>query len=168
MQKLLSSLALAITLLAGCASFEATRTQKFVDETGKFVLVDYGTEQEPRTSQFTLGNGVVLPFKSKLKVRVELPDGTRFTAYQRMSAAGNLYMTDDEQWEYFEQGTGCLVANKAADGKGFLIRYQGTLCASVRNPLNEKKTPIRSNSSTPKDFGRESSGPRTVEDGEKD
>lgn len=165
MQKLFKCLApaLAFALLAGCASFEATRTQKFVDEAGRFVLVDYGAEKEPRTSQFTLGNGVALPFKSKLKVRVELPDGTRFTAYQRMSAAGNLYLTDDGQWEYFEQGTGCIVAAKAQDGRGFLVRYQGTLCASVRNPLNEKRAAANYESSTPKGAGRDSTGPRTVE-----
>jgi len=154
-----------LALLAGCATwtFEATRTQRFVDEADRYVLVDYGAEKEPRSSTFRLSNGVTLPFKSKLKVRVELPDGTRFVAYQRMSQAGNLYMTDDENWEYFEQATGCLVAKKAEDGRGFLIQYQGTLCASVRNPLEEKKQTIRADSSTPHGFGRDSSGPRTAE-----
>ena len=71
--------ALALALFVGCASFEATRSQKFVDESGAFVHVDYGADKEPRTSVFVLSNGVQLPFKSKLKVRVELPDGTRFT-----------------------------------------------------------------------------------------
>ena len=154
---------LALTLLAGCASFEPTRSQKFVDESGQFVHVDYGMEKEPRMSTFVLSNGVKLPFKSKLKVRVTMPDGDDFIAYQRMSTAGNLYMDEKENWEYFEQGTGCLIAHKAPDGKGFLIRYQGTLCASVRNPLEEKRQSIRSAPSTPQGFGRESSGPRTVE-----
>lgn len=163
MQKFKIMAALALALFAGCVSFEVTRSQKFVDESGAFVHVDYGADKEPRTSVFVLSNGVQLPFKSKLKVRVELPDGTRFTAYQRMSTAGNLYLDEDEEWEYFEQGTGCLVAQKAPDGKGFLVRFQGTLCASVRNPLNEKRQTIHSDTSTPKGFGRDSSGPRTVE-----
>ena len=94
---------------------------------------------------------------------VTMPDGDDFIAYQRMSTTGNLYVDEKENWEYFEQGTGCLVAHKAPDGKGFLIRYQGTLCASVRNPLEEKRQSIRSAPSTPQGFGRESSGPRTVE-----
>lgn len=155
--------ACALALLVGCASFEAMRSQKFVDEAGRFTHVDYGADKEPRASTFVLSNGVRLPFKSKLKVRVELPDGTRFTAYQRMSTAGNLYLDEDEEWEYFEQGTACLVARRAPDGQGFLVCYQGTLCASVRNPLNEKKATIRGDTSTPKGFGRDSSGPRTVE-----
>ena len=163
MQKFQIMGALALAFFVGCASFEVTRSQKFVDESGEFVHVDYGADKEPRTSTFVLSNGVQLPFKSKLKVRVELPDGTRFTAYQRMSTAGNLYLDEDENWEYFEQGTGCLVAQKASDGKGFLVRFQGTLCASVRNPLNEKRQTIHSDTSTPKGFGRDSSGPRTVE-----
>lgn len=153
-----------LAVLTGCATwtFEATRSQKFVDESNNYVLVDYGSEKEPRASTFQLSNGLKLPFKSKLKVRVELPDGTRFVAYQRMSSAGNLYMTDDETWEYFEQGTACIIAKKAQDGRGFLIQYQGTLCATVRNPLNERKTTIRANSSTPHGFGRDSSDTRTT------
>lgn len=163
MKKFQTMGALALALLAGCASFEATRSQKFVDEAGAFVHVDYGADKEPRTSTFVLSNGVQLPFRSKLKVRVELPDGTRFTAYQRMSTAGNLYLDEDGEWEYFEQGTGCLVARKAPDGKGFLVRFQGTLCASVRNPLEERRPSVRGDTSTPKGFGRDSSGPRTAE-----
>ncbi|MGN0847254.1 MAG: hypothetical protein ACI4RA_07715 [Kiritimatiellia bacterium] len=163
MRKMYILLAPVLALLAGCASFEPTRTQKFVDESGRFVLVDYGTEKEPRSSVFVLSNGVKLPFKSKLKVRVTMPDGDDFIAYQRMSTAGNLYLDEKENWEYFEQGTGCLVARRAPDGRGFLVNYQGTLCASVRNPLVERKQAIRSDSSTPQGFGHDSSGPRTVE-----
>ena len=155
--------ALALALFAGCASFEATRSQKFVDESGAFVHVDYGADKEPRTSVFVLSNGVQLPFKSKLKVRVELPDGTRFTAYQRMSTAGNLYLDEDENWEYFEQGTGCLVGYRAKGERRFGVVFQGVLCASVRNPMAERKPAIREGGSTPQGFGRESSGPRTVE-----
>lgn len=157
-------MALSLAILAGCATwtFEPTRTQKFVDESGRFVIVDYGMDQEPRETYFALSNGVRLPFKSKLKVRVEMPNGTRFVAYQHMSSAGNLYITDNEDWEYFERGTSCLIAEQDKDRKGFIPRYQGTLCASVRNPLNEKKQSIR-NTSTPQDFGHGSTELRTNE-----
>lgn len=164
--KIVNCLAFTLAvLLAGCATwtFEPTRSQRFVDESNNYVHVDYGSEKEARTSVFQFSNGAKMPFRSKLKVRVELPDGTRFVAYQRMSPAGTLYMTDDEEYEYFEQATGCIVARRAQDGRGYLIKYQGVLCASVRNPLEEKKQSIRAGSSTPHDFGRESSGPRTVE-----
>ena len=156
--------AAALLLLAGCATwtYEPTRSQKYVDDANNYVHVDYGSEKEPRASTFVLSNGVRLPFKSKLKVRVELPDGTRFVAYQRMSQAGNLYLTDDETFEYFEQGTGCIVGHRKKGDRGFGIVFQGVLCASVRNPMAEKRPTVHSGSA-PQGFGRESSGPRTVE-----
>lgn len=161
---------LALGLLAGCATwtFEATRSQRFVDEENRYVHVDYGQEKEARSSVFVLSNGVKLPFKSKLKVRVELPDGRRFVAYQRMSEAGNLYKTDDEEFEYFEQAAGCVVARRASSGGGYVVQFQGVLCASVRNPLVERRSAVREDSSTPRGFGRESSGPRDVTDKNKD
>ena len=151
-----------LAILAGCTSLEPTRSQKFVDESNRYVMVDYGSENEPRVSTFTLSNGVKLPFKSKLKVRVELPNGKRFIAYQHMSQTGNLYVTDDGEYEYFEQATGCVVARRAKDGDGYLIQFQGVLCASVRNPFVERRQAVREGSSTPHGFGRESTGPRDV------
>ena len=155
--------AAACALLAGCTTFEATRTQRFVDDDNDYVQVEYASEKEPRVSTFTLSNGVKLPFRSKLKVRVELPDGTRFIAYQRMAEAGNLYMTEDDEYKYFEMATGCLVARLAKDRRGYIPLYQGVLCATVRNPMVERKPSIREGGSTPQGFGRDSSGPRTVE-----
>ena len=43
----------ALLALAGCTSFEVTRSQKFVDEAGQFVHVDYGSEKEPRSPTFS-------------------------------------------------------------------------------------------------------------------
>ena len=94
----------ALCLLAvavGCASFEPLRENQFVDEERRFLLVEYG-KGEVRETEFVTPTGVRLPFKSALQVRVTLPDGTRFVAYQNMIIAGNLYFTEDRQWEYFE------------------------------------------------------------------
>ncbi|MGN0853747.1 MAG: hypothetical protein ACI4Q3_10295 [Kiritimatiellia bacterium] len=154
----------ALLVVSGCAtwSFTVLRTQKFVDDNNNYVLVDYGRDEKGHESTFRISNGARLPFRSKMKVRVELPDGKRFVAYQHMSATGNLYKTDDGQWEYFEEGVACVVAEMAPDRKGYLCRFQGVLCASVRNPLNGTKERIRSGA--PQGFGRDSSGPRTVEE----
>lgn len=165
MKKLKVIFSLGVLLvLAGCATwtFTVLRTQKFVDDDNNYLLVDYGQDEKNHESTFQISNGARLPFRSKLKVRVEMPSGKRFVAYRRMSASGNLYKTDDEQWEYFEEGVACVVAEMAPDRKGYLRRFQGVLCASVRNPLNEKKERI--SSGTPQGFGRDSSGPRTVEE----
>ena len=159
-QKAPGILALALaTCLAGCATwtFEPTRSSKFVNEENAYLHVDYGLEEHEST--FYGPGGVQMPFKSKLKVRVEMPDGTRFVAYQNMSAEGRLYVSDNERWKFLEKGVAAYVAERAPDRKGYLLRYQGTLCASVRNPQNEKTPTIRS-SSTPHGFGRDSDGPR--------
>ena len=155
---------IALLILAGCTSFEPVRSAQFVDDDNNYLHVDYGRDREDHETQFTLENGVRLPFRSKLKVRVELPSGNSFIAYQNMSPVGMLYKTVDTDWEYFESGTGCIVAQMAKDRSGYIPRFKGTLCASIRNPLNEKKERIRSGGSTPQGFGRESSGPRTVEE----
>ena len=150
-------------LLAGCATwtFEPTRSSKFVNEQNEYILVDYGIEEHEST--FIGPGGVRMPFRSKLKVRVEMPDGTRFVAYQNMSTEGRLYVTDNERWRFLERGVAAYVAERAPDKSGHILRYQGTLCASVRNPDNEKKHPSVHTSSTPQGFGRDSSGPRDSE-----
>ena len=152
--------AMAAVLLAGCATwtFEPTRTSKFVNEKNEYIVVDYGIEEHEST--FIGPGGVKMPFRSKLKVRVEMPDGTRFVAYQNMSTEGRLYITDNERWRFLERGVAAYVAEFVSEKDGFRLRYQGTLCASVRNPDNEKKHPSIHSSSTPQDFGRVSDGPR--------
>lgn len=134
---LLSLSATALLLVAGCATwtFSPIRSVRFVSEDGLFLNVDYGREEHEST--FVAPNGVRLPFKTKLKVRVTLPDGRRFVAWQVMSMRGVLYKTDDEHWEYFEEGTGCVVAEKAKDGDGYELRFNGVLCATLKQP--EKK-----------------------------
>jgi hypothetical protein len=153
-------LAVCALTLAGCASFEAERSSRFIDENGAVVGVEYARGEE-RTTEFTAPNGAKLPYKSKLKVRVTLPDGDRFTAYRHMSLAGVLYKTSDEDWEYFEEGTACAVARRAKDGKGYLLVFQGTMCMNTSEGV--KKKPRITGSSTPQGFGRPSSGPRDSE-----
>ena len=147
----------------GCVSFEPLRENQFVDEEHRFLLVEYG-KGEVRETEFVTPTGVRLPFKSSLQVRVTLPDGTRFVAYQNMSVVGNLYFTEDRHWEYFEEGTGCILAEQVPDKSGYLMRFQGVLCRNGRTkPIESRKPSIRSGGSTPHGFGRDSSGPPTVE-----
>ena len=157
---------LFVLAAGGCAtwSFKPLRESQFVDEERRFLLVEYG-KGEIRETEFVTPTGVRLPFKSTLQVRVTLPDGTQFVAYQNMSIAGNLYLTEDRRWEYFEEGTGCILAEQAPDKSGYLVRFQGVLCRNGRTkPLEARKPRIRSGGSTPQGFGRESSGPPTVEE----
>ena len=154
-----------LLVAAGCAtwSFKPLRESQFVDEDRRYILVEYG-KGELRETEFTTPTGVRLPFKSALQVRVTLPDGSRVVAYQIMSPVGNLYFTEDRHWEYFEEGTGCILAEQTPDKSGYVMRFQGVLCRNGRVKTIESKKPrIRSGGSTPQGFGRDSSGPPTVE-----
>ena len=124
--------AAALCFASGCATwtFEPVRSARFVNEEGVFLDVDYGYEEHEST--FIAPNGVRLPFTTKLKVRVEAPDGRRFVAWQVMSPRGVLYKTDDGHWEYFEEGTGGVLAEMADDGSGYELRFQGVLCAKLK------------------------------------
>ena len=117
-------------LVAGCATwtFAPVRSARFVSENGDYLYVDYGREEHEST--FVAPSGVSLPFKTKLKVRVTAPDGRRFVAWQVMSPRGVLYKTDNEHWEYYEEGTGCILAERASDGDGYELRL-----AAVRHGL---------------------------------
>lgn len=156
------TLCLSLLLLAeGCATWTFTplRTRRFVDDVNNYVLVDYGEDEKAEYSgvaHFSWGGS--LPFKTKEKVRVELPDGDRFVAYRHLSERGNLYRTKDGEWEFFEEGVACIVARRIQGEREYRMVYQGVLCAAVRNPLNEKKASIRSGA--PQGFGRDSEGPR--------
>lgn len=131
---LLGLIGAAAIFVAGCATwtFSPIRSVRFVSEEGTYLHVDYGREEHETT--FVAPTGVRLPFKTKLKVRVETPDGRRFVAWQVMSARGVLYKTDDEHWEYYEEGTGCILAEMSEDGDGYEPRFQGVLCATLKEP----------------------------------
>ncbi len=138
--KALSILCAATALLAGCASwrFEPLRSTRFVDENNNYIHVEYGRDTEEHQSTFALSNGVRVPYSSKNAMRVEMPDGTTFIAYQNLAPAGTLYKTEDGEWEFFESGAGCIVARLAKDKSGYVPRFRGTLCATVRNPVTDK------------------------------
>ena len=132
--------ALGMLWLAGCATwtFVPVRSARFVSEEGVYLDVDYGREEHEST--FVAPNGLELPFRTKLKVRVTAPDGRRFVAWQVMSRRGVLYMTDDRRWEYFEEGAGCILAERADDGDGYELRFQGVLCANLKTADESKRS----------------------------
>ena len=138
--RLLMAMAFSVFLLSGCATwtFEPVRSARFVSEEGVYLDVDYGREEHEST--FVAPSGIELPFRTKLKVRVTAPDGRRFVAWQVMSPRGVLYMTDDKHWEYFEEGTGCVLAERASDGDGYELRFQGVLCANLKVPSSGKQS----------------------------
>ena len=63
--------------LAGCASFERSQVDAFVDDQGYMIKVEYGTRSKDHVFMVpSPGNGKLVEYRSKLMVRVTLPDGT--------------------------------------------------------------------------------------------
>ena len=151
--------AAAQLVLTGCTSFEATAVKRYVDDANNYVTVEEGRDEKDHFYNVTLPNGRTVKDKTRSKVRVTLPDNTRFIAYQRLSPFGNLFRTDDEKWEYLVQGMACCVARMAPDGGGYSIMFQGTLCATESGPRQgrpDKGAPPR-RSSAPSGFKSPSS-----------
>jgi hypothetical protein len=124
---------LAVLVLAGCASFDPMQTSLFTDENGNIVSVDYGRSKKDHESKFTAPSGKVMTMKSKLAVRVTLPDGTDFVAWECMNPlpSGTMYRTNNEKWMYHANGITCQVFSKALNPEGkddYLLVFEGMIC----------------------------------------
>ncbi len=125
--------AVLAAVFAGCESFTPQQTSMFTDEDGNIISVDYGRSKKDHESKFTAPNGKVLTMKSKLGVRVTLPDGDDFTGWECMNTlqSGTMYRSDDEEWMYHANGITCTVFHKAVNPQGkedYLIVFDGIIC----------------------------------------
>ena len=124
--------ALALAFAAGCQSFDILQKNVFVDEDGNVVTVEYGRSTSDHVSKFIVpATGKEMEFKSKLVVRAELPDGTRFTAWQCMNflARGTMYKTGNDKWMLLADGFSCAVYHQTEEDKTrYLEVYRGVLC----------------------------------------
>lgn len=117
-------------LLAGCTSFHVTQTVRFVDDDGRFVTVQYGVGDEDHVTAFVSPvNKKEVELKSKLRVRVRLDDGTKFTAFQCMNMlqSGTMYKTDDDEWMFLANGFTCVVFEYDEDRRDYRVAFQGVL-----------------------------------------
>ena len=71
-----------LLLLAGCQSYDIVQTNVFADDDGNVISVDYGRSETDHVNTFRAPtNGKEMEFKSKLMVKVTLPNGDRFKAW---------------------------------------------------------------------------------------
>ena len=136
MRKTVISACAAALLAAGCQSFDILQTNVFSDDDGFIVAVDYGRASSDHVNTFIAPtNGKEMEFRSKLVVRVHLPDGDSFKAWQCMNfmGRGTTYRTDDEEWMFLATGFGCQVYHRAADGKGYVEVYRGVICEAPKS-----------------------------------
>ena len=131
---LLLPLAAALfALFAGCTSFSPQQSSMFTDSDGNIVAVEYGRSKSDHKSNFTAPNGKVVEMKSKLGVRVTLPDGESFLAWECMNVlpSGTMYRSDNEKWMYHANGISCRVFEKAQNANGeddYLEVFEGIIC----------------------------------------
>ena len=129
----------AALVLSGCATwfFTPDRSARYVDEDGVFLYVDFASDKTPHVTKFITPAGLEMEYKSPLKVRVTAPSGERFVAYENMCPTGTLYVTDDGQWEFFCQGSYCILAERSEDGDGYEQRFEGVVCAKLKAPRED-------------------------------
>ena len=124
--------ALAALLLQGCQSYEIVQTNVFANDDGQVVTVDYGRSEKDHVNTFKAPtNGKIMEFKSKLMVRVTLPDGDSFKAWQCMNflSMGTLYKTDNEEWMLLANGFTSLVYQRdEKDETRYREVFRGVLC----------------------------------------
>lgn len=128
----LISLAAAL-LLQGCQSYEIVQRLIFADDDGNVVVVDYGrSESEHHNTFISPANGKEMDYLSKLMVKVQLPDGDDFKAWECMNflSRGRMYQTDDEEWKFLANGFSCMIYHRTGEPppRDYLEVYRGVVC----------------------------------------
>ena len=125
---------LLLVLLAGCNSYRVVQQNVFSDEDGFLVALNYGVAEKTHENTFVSPvTGETMPFKSRLLVLAELPDGEELKAWQCMNflPRGTMYQTDDEKWKILVEGFSCtLYAQNPENERDYAIVYRGVLCDS--------------------------------------
>lgn len=141
-------------MFAGCSSFTVKRTANFINDMNEVISVDYGVSDDHHESIFYMpSTGMRLPYKTDQQVRVTMPNGTTFMAWRNMSPAGMLYKTADGEWEFFAEGTGCIVARREKNSNEYIINFQGVLSRmTISKEEQERNRAAGSSGSTPQGF----------------
>lgn len=122
----------AVLALAGCRSYRIVQRNVFSDEDGYLVTVSYGVAEREHVNTFVSPmTGKEMPFKSKLVVEVDLPDGDSFKAWQCMNfqSRGTMYKTDSGRWQILVNGFSCVLFRQSLDDPAaYQPVYRGVLC----------------------------------------
>lgn len=155
-----AAFAACLAALAGCQSYRIVQTNVFSDEDGNFVYVFYGASDTDHVNTFIApGTGKEMEFKSRLMVKVSVPEISRvykrplqgassaagyeretvrlcrkdtFVAWQRMNliCAGTMYETDDKEWIVHSDGLSCSLYLQTEEETKYLEVFRGRLCDS--------------------------------------
>lgn len=127
-----AALVLGMAAIAGCRSYRIVQRNVFSDEDGRLVTVAYGVAEKDHVNAFVSPmTGEEMPFRSRLVVEAEMPDGGSFRAWQCMNlqSPGTMYATDDGRWRVLVNGFTCIVYRQSAEGRdAYRPVYRGVLC----------------------------------------
>ncbi len=124
----------ALTVLTGCQSYTVSQSNAFVDEDGNIVRVTYGRLEKDHVSTFRVPNkNVDQPFRSKLMVIVDMPDGDSFKAYQTMNmlGQGTMYQTNNKEYLFHALGISCGVYKLNPDKETYREAFIGVLTGGL-------------------------------------
>lgn len=127
--------AVGLGLTVGCQSYTIVQRNVFADEDGNLVIVDYGRSDDYHCNTFVSpATGREMEFKSKLVVKVQLPDGDTIKAWQCMNFLrhGTMYRTDNEEWMVLAGGFTCIIYQREEFGDEVRYRevFRGVHCDS--------------------------------------
>lgn len=130
--RLKSFLVLALLLL-GCQSYTIVQRNVFADDDGRVIVVDYGRSDSDHHNTFVSPvTGKEMDFRSRLVVKVLLPDGDTIKAWQCMNflPRGTMYMTDNEEWKVLANGFSCTIYHRTGEEppKDYLEVFRGVIC----------------------------------------
>ena len=131
--RLKSFLVLALLLLTGCQSYTIVQRNVFADDDGRVIVVDYGRSDSEHYNSFVSPvTGKEMTFHTRLVVKVQLPDGDTFKAWQCMNflPRGTMYMSDDEEWKVLANGFSCMIYHRTGEPppRDYLEVYRGVVC----------------------------------------
>ncbi len=122
----------AAALLQGCQSCTIVQRNVFADDDEHVVTVDYGRSSGDHVNTFVSpATGKEMEFRSKLMVKVGLPDGDSFKAWQCMNflTRGTMYETDDGEWKLLANGFSVIVYHRTNEKPPrYLEVFRGVLC----------------------------------------
>lgn len=121
-----------VAAFAGCYSYDIVQSNIFSGEDGRVVQVEYGRSKSDHVNKFQSPvTGKTMDFKSKLLVKVHLPEGDDFLAWQCMNftSSGTMYRSDNDKWMFHANGFSCAVYRRdESDPSRYLEVFRGVLC----------------------------------------
>lgn len=123
-------LLMSALLTSGCASFQKTQTDAFIDGNGNILQVQYGVRTKPYSYRMVSPmNGKEFEGRDTKMVRIKTPANQILTGYicQNNSPKGTMYSTKDNKWRYLTVGLMSRLYLWFPEESDYLLVFEGTI-----------------------------------------